>query len=304
MFGVAAFACLAAPPRPAEAQQPRTIRLCYDPGGSGVVPSQRARNQGEVYLIGEPGLPNQCRERSHVQLSWTTGPAGATGSAAGDLTGAFPGPQVTALRGRPVANVQPQNGQVLGWDQGSSTWRPINPPTPTPPQGGQGNAAQRCPPGAVMVGLNANGGITCERPATCTGNEPVPHLIQVTFAEGAEFGLTAPAVAFGTFDLPCSFLQSDGTKPGNAVSNFTLQVGSQTYDQGTATRPEIQGVAVRGGRVVGLGANFVQAGTFGRPGAIVIQMGPDGRVVSFVWERGGQALTARPGGQMIARFER
>lgn len=46
--------------------------------------------------------------------------------AGGDLAGSYPGPQVTALQGRPLAAVAPTAGQVLTW--GGSQWEPRDVP--------------------------------------------------------------------------------------------------------------------------------------------------------------------------------
>lgn len=46
-------------------------------------------------------------------------------AAGGDLEGTMPGPEVAALRGRPVEDVVPMTGQVLAWD--GTHWTPASP---------------------------------------------------------------------------------------------------------------------------------------------------------------------------------
>jgi hypothetical protein len=45
-------------------------------------------------------------------------------AAGGDLTGAYPAPQVAGLQGQPVSSAPPANGQVLVWDQTAGQWEP------------------------------------------------------------------------------------------------------------------------------------------------------------------------------------
>lgn len=47
-----------------------------------------------------------------------------TGTAAGDLGGTYPAPQVTKLRGRSVSNIAPTDGYALLWNAGASEWQP------------------------------------------------------------------------------------------------------------------------------------------------------------------------------------
>jgi hypothetical protein len=50
-------------------------------------------------------------------------------AAAGDLAGAYPGPQVTGIQGRRVSDAPPEDRQVLAWVGASQQWRPQAPST-------------------------------------------------------------------------------------------------------------------------------------------------------------------------------
>ena len=48
------------------------------------------------------------------------------GAASGDLSGTYPSPTVAKLQGRAVSTTAPVDGQVLRYDNGTSTWTPVN----------------------------------------------------------------------------------------------------------------------------------------------------------------------------------
>jgi hypothetical protein len=55
---------------------------------------------------------------------WEPAEVSVSGVAGGDLASTYPNPIVDGLQNRPVANTQPNSGQVLGWN--GSTWTPVN----------------------------------------------------------------------------------------------------------------------------------------------------------------------------------
>ena len=48
------------------------------------------------------------------------------GSASGDLSGSYPAPTVAKIQGRAVSVTAPADGQVLRYDNGASSWVPVN----------------------------------------------------------------------------------------------------------------------------------------------------------------------------------
>ena len=108
---VSGFICLAlcfGAPLAAHAQQ--TFSACYVP------------SVGAVYMIKLPGLPTSCLAPLHQEITWREG---ATGPAGGDLSGAFPNPTVSGLRGRSVSANVPAAGQVLSFN--GTSWTPVTP---------------------------------------------------------------------------------------------------------------------------------------------------------------------------------
>ncbi len=180
---------------------------------------------------------------------------------------------------------------------------PVGPEGPMGAQGltgspGLGIMAQSCPAGQQVQGITASGALTCGLELSCSGSEPVMHVFRVAFTKGAAFGVTAPAVVIGTFDVPCSLLkEANGTKSGSQVSNLSVQIGSQVFEASTATNPNVQGVQVTNNRVTGLAMNFLQDGD------AALQMGVNGQVFAFRFSNQGVPLEAPVGGQKIGRLD-
>lgn len=117
--------------RAQDSSSPTVLHACYVPAA------------GIVYRIKGPGLADECRSPRHVEFSWTDGvPDQDHGNldglsdddhpeyvregeaAAGDLTGDYPDPEVSGLRGHPLSDATPSSGQVLSWD--GAAWSPAD----------------------------------------------------------------------------------------------------------------------------------------------------------------------------------
>jgi hypothetical protein len=121
---------------------------------------------------------------------------------------------------------------------------------------------------------------------------PVTFNFSLQATSGSQFGVTAPAVLSGTFNVDSSFLaQANGTYGGGAISLLSIQIGTQLFDQTTAFSPNIQGILLTNNTIAGLAMNWAQtpSGVFGP----YMQMSTNG-----VWESGS---TVSQAGENILR---
>ncbi|MEO7252615.1 MAG: hypothetical protein ABIZ64_00070 [Casimicrobium sp.] len=120
---------------------------------------------------------------------------------------------------------------------------------------------------------------------------PVAYSITLSATSGSQFGVTAPSTFTGTFSVDSAFLaQANGSYGGTAITNFFLVIGTQTFNQNTAFSPNIQGITLLNGKIVGLGMNWAQTNS-GLAGPYM-QMGNAG-----AWEAGSTAN--QPGANIL-----
>ena len=78
-------------------------------------------------------------------------------------------------------------------------------------------------------------------------------------ASGSQFGVSAPASFSGSFTVDSSFLaQAHGGSGGSAISNWSVQIGTQRFDQAMAFNPNVQGITLVDNMIVGLGMKYSQ----------------------------------------------
>lgn len=104
-------------------------------------------------------------------------------SAGGDLAGAYPDPEVTGLRGRTVADTDPDSGQVLRWND--SMWAPADLPS------GGGPSAREETELVRIVALNWRHGRTSPPELDLDGNSVFG--IAIAFGFNREDNQIAPA---------------------------------------------------------------------------------------------------------------
>jgi hypothetical protein len=130
---------------------------------------------------------------------------------------------------------------------------------------------------------------------------PVSMEITLAATQGNQFGVSAPASFTGSFSVDSSFLAgADGNYGGSAVTDFLLQIGSQLFDQNTASGPDIQGILLADHKVIGLAMNFTQSAQ-GLRGPF-LQMSTDGTwfAGSTVLQDGNLILQGGRGSQSFA----
>lgn len=122
---------------------------------------------------------------------------------------------------------------------------------------------------------------------------PVLHEIALDANSGSQFGVTAPAQFTGSFLVDSAFLaQADGAYPaGNAISNFSIQIGTQLFDQSTAFDPNIQSILLISNEIQYLRVSWKQtsAGLFGPFLQLSSSLG--------TWESGSTA--SQPGSNIL-----
>ncbi len=110
---------------------------------------------------------------------------------AGDVTGAPAAVTVTGLQTRPVANIAPTNGQLLGWSAASTTWLPLT--VATPPN----------------FGTSFSGTTVLAIPGT-EHNLNTPNLLVGCYDNATPANMIEPSnvtVNQATYDVAVSFLQ-------------------------------------------------------------------------------------------------
>lgn len=203
--------------RPALAQTSQTFTACYVP------------TVGAIYLIRQPGLPQNCLSNAHTQITWREGVGGAVG---GDLTGSLPNPTVAALRGHPLSAAAPANGQLLTWN--GNAWAPAAPAAGASAHGQLGGLTaddhpQYLPTNGTrpMTGnLNAGGNRVVGLGAAASPSDAVRS------AEGIENGDAAGGDLAGSFPMP-----SVVRLQGRAVATTAPSSGQVLAWTGTAWAP-------------------------------------------------------------------
>ena len=88
---------------------------------------------------------------------------------------------------------------------------------------------------------------------------PVTIDFTLQATSGSQFGVSAPASFSGSFTVDSAFLaQANGSYGGAAIANWSVQIGSQLFDQATAFDPGFQGITLVDHMVVGIAMNYSQ----------------------------------------------